>query len=79
MTDLVEHLRAAIGARAPDGVHVAANLDPKRLANAAKWASFGAETPLLLVDDSVWSSGKAGALITSHALYCGEPRVRIVG
>lgn len=77
MTDLVQHLRAAIGPRFPDGVHLAPNLDPKKLANAMKWAPFGAETPLLLIDDSVWSSGKAGVLISSHALYCDDPRVRI--
>lgn len=77
MTDLLEHLRAALGPKPTDGVHVAPALDPKKLANAAKWAPFGAETPLVLIDDSIFGGGKAGALITSHALYCDEPRVRL--
>lgn len=77
MTDFLQHLSAAIGPRPPDGVHLAPAIDPKKLANALRWAPFGNETPLLLIDDSVWSSGKAGALITTHALYCDEPRLRI--
>lgn len=77
MTDLLAHLQAAVGPRAVDGVHFAPRIEPKKLANAAKWAPFGQETPLLLIDDSVFGGGKAGALITSHALYCDEPRVRL--
>jgi len=77
VTDLLSHLQAAVGPRVPDGLHFAPKIDAKKLANAAKWAPFGQETPLLLIDDSVFGGGKAGALITTHALYCDEPRVRI--
>lgn len=74
--DFFERLRAAIGPKAQDGVHLAP-IEPKKLANAQKWASFGGETPLLLLDNSVMSSGKAGVLVTSHALYADEPRLRL--
>ncbi len=74
--DLLERLRAAIGGSLPDGVHLAP-IDPKKLANAQKWASFGGEAPLLLLDNTVWGSGKAGVLVTSHALYADEPRARV--
>ncbi len=77
MSDFFERLRAAVGKNPPSGVQLAPNLEPKRMANAAKWAPFGQEQPLLLVDNTLFGSGKAGVLVTSHALYFDDPKTRI--
>ncbi|MFS8065489.1 MAG: hypothetical protein ACMG6S_03865 [Byssovorax sp.] len=77
MSDFYQQLLQAIGTRPPTEVQVAPRLDPKRMANARKWAPFGQEHPMLLLDNSVFGSGKAGVLVTSHALYFDSPPTRI--
>jgi hypothetical protein len=77
MSDFYERLRHAIGTNAPEGVQLAPALSPKRMAAASHWAPFGQEQPLLLIDNSVFGSGKAGILVTSHALYFDTPKTRI--
>lgn len=77
MSDIHERLLQTIGTSPRDGVQIAPRLEPKRMANASKWAPFGQEQPLLLLDNTVFGSGKAGALVTSHALYLDSPAARI--
>ena len=77
MSDFYERLRRAIGTNPPKTVELTPNLDPKRRANASKWAPFGQEQPLLLIDNTLLGSAKAGILLTSHALYFDDPKTRI--
>ncbi len=77
MSDFYERLLQVIGTSPPDGVQIAPRLETKRIANASKWAPFGQEQPVLLLDNSVFGSGKAGVLVTSHALYFDSPTTRI--
>lgn len=48
-----------------------------RLAGARTFADWGAEAPLLLLDDSADGSGADGALLTSDALYFSKPSARV--
>lgn len=77
MSDFYERLRQVVGTDPIEGVQMAPKLDPKRMANASKWAPFGQEHPLLFIDNTVFGSGKAGVLVTSHALYFDSPATRI--
>lgn len=77
MSEFYERLVQAVGTKPPEEVQMAPRLDPKRMANAVKWAPFGQEHPLLFVDNSVFNSGKAGVLVTSHAFYFDSPPTRI--
>lgn len=77
MSDFYARLQQVIGTDPLAGVQIAPRLDPKRMANAGKWAPFGQEQPMLFFDNTVFGSGKAGALVTSHALYFDSPPTRI--
>lgn len=77
MSDFYELLCQATGKDASAWVQMAPRIDPKRLANASKWAQFGQEQPTLFIDDTVFGSGKSGVLLTSHALYFDTPKTRI--
>ncbi len=77
MSNFYELLSQTIGEDPPPGVQMAPRIDPKRVANASKWAQFGQEQPTLFIDDTVFGSGKAGILLTSHALYFDTPKTRI--
>ncbi|MBL8715050.1 MAG: hypothetical protein JNL79_03595 [Myxococcales bacterium] len=77
MREFLERLREAVGVDPPSGVQLAPGIDPKRLTNAARWASFGQEQPVLFIDNTVFGSGKAGVLLTSQALYYDDPKTRV--
>lgn len=61
----------------PDSVFVAPNIPNKKLNGARSYAQLGAETPLLVFDNTVFGSAKDGVVITNLALYANTHRGRV--
>jgi DnaJ like chaperone protein len=53
-----------------DKIYFHPNIPSKKLKNAIKsYANIGNETPLALIDDTIFGSAKAGLLLTNNAIY----------
>jgi hypothetical protein len=58
-------------------VEVTPAISAARLEAARGYAAFGAETPLLLLDDTNGGAGDEGGLLTTAAFYLSKPHMRI--
>lgn len=61
----------------PSDLYVAPGIPEKKLKGARSYADWGAETPLLLFDNTVFGSAKNGVVITESALYTDTYRGRV--
>lgn len=71
-------LRLATGSAGLAELRFAPDIPPKQLQGCLAFAQVApGEQPVALLDTTVLQSGRAGALVTSLALYLDPPRQRI--